>query len=63
MKVITHSRRSAKQNHLTGSSGKVTILAATADIRELKGMVPKPALTVSAADMNEAIEHEDGAMR
>ena len=45
---------------LIGANGKVTIMPATADVRELKGMVPKPAKKVTVADMNQAIETEGG---
>lgn len=48
---------------LIGVNGKVTIMPATADVRELKGMVPKPAKTVTVADMNQAIEAEGGAIK
>jgi antitoxin PrlF len=48
---------------LIGIDGKVTLMAATADIRKLKGMVPKPAKPVSVADMNRSIEAEGGAIK
>ena len=48
---------------LIGVNGKVTIMPATADVRELKGMVAKPAKTVTVADMNQAIEAEGGARK
>jgi AbrB family looped-hinge helix DNA binding protein len=35
--------------------GVYTVVAATRDIRSLKGMIPKPAKPVSVADMNKAI--------
>ncbi len=47
---------------LIGVNGKVTIMPATADVRELKGMVAKPAKKVTVADMNQAIEAEGGAI-
>jgi AbrB family looped-hinge helix DNA binding protein len=48
---------------LIGVNGKVTIMPATADVRQLKGMVAKPAKTVTVADMNKAIEAEGGAIK
>jgi bifunctional DNA-binding transcriptional regulator/antitoxin component of YhaV-PrlF toxin-antitoxin module len=48
---------------LIGVNGKVTIMPATADIRQLKGMVAKPVNTVTVADMNKAIEAEGGAIK
>jgi AbrB family looped-hinge helix DNA binding protein len=48
---------------LIGINGKVTIMPATADVRQLKGMVAKPAKTVTVADMNKAIEAEGGAIK
>ena len=35
--------------------GVYTVVAATRDIRDLKGMIPKPAKPVSVEDMNKAI--------
>lgn len=35
--------------------GVYTVVAATRDIRDLKGMVPKPAKPVSVEDMNKAV--------
>jgi AbrB family looped-hinge helix DNA binding protein len=35
--------------------GVYTVVAATRDIRNLKGMIPKPAKPVSVEDMNKAI--------
>ena len=35
--------------------GVYTVVAATRDIRELKGMMPKPAKPVSVEDMNKTI--------
>jgi len=35
--------------------GVYTVVAATRDIRDLKGMIPKPATPVSIEDMNRAI--------
>lgn len=35
--------------------GIYTVVAATRDVRDLKGMIPKPARSVSVADMNKAI--------
>ncbi len=48
---------------LIGVNGQVTIMPATADVRQLKGMVAKPAKTVTVADMNKAIEAEGGAIK
>jgi antitoxin PrlF len=41
-------------------SGVYTVVAATRDIRELKGIVPKPAKPVSIDDMNRAIRRRAG---
>ncbi len=38
-------------------------MPATADVRQLKGMVAKPAKKVTVADMNKAIEAEGGAIK
>jgi len=35
--------------------GVYTVVAATRDIRDLKGVIPKPAKPVSVADMNRAM--------
>jgi antitoxin PrlF len=35
--------------------GVYTVVAATRDIRDLKGMIPRPAKPVSVEDMNKAI--------
>ena len=48
---------------LIGVNGNVTIMAATADVRRLKGMVTKPAKPVTVADMNQAIEAEGGTIK
>jgi AbrB family looped-hinge helix DNA binding protein len=48
---------------LIGVNGKVTIIPATADVRELKGIVAKPAKRVTVADMNKAIEDEGGTIK
>lgn len=48
---------------LIGVNGKVTIMPATADVRELKGMVAKPKKRVTVVDMNQAIEAEGGAIK
>jgi AbrB family looped-hinge helix DNA binding protein len=48
---------------LIGVNGKVTIMPATADVRELKGMVAKPVKKVTIADMNQAIEAEGGKIK
>ena len=48
---------------LIGVNGRVTIMPATADVRELKGMVEKPGKKVTVADMNRAIESEGGALK
>lgn len=48
---------------LIGVNGKVTIMPVTADVRQLKGMVIKPAKAVTVADMNKAIEAEGGALK
>jgi AbrB family looped-hinge helix DNA binding protein len=48
---------------LIGINGTVTIMPATADVRQLKGMIAKPAKTVTVAEMNKAIEAEGGAIK
>jgi len=48
---------------LIGVNGNVTIMAATADVQKLKGMVAKPAKPVTVADMNQAIEAEGGTIK
>ena len=48
---------------LIGINGTVTIMPATADVRALKGMVKKPAKTVTVEDMNQVIEVEGGAIK
>lgn len=48
---------------LIGINGKVTIMPATADVRQLKRMIAKPATKVTVADMNKAIEAEGGAIK
>ena len=35
--------------------GVYTVVAATRDVRDLKGMIPKPAKAVSVEDMNKAV--------
>lgn len=39
------------------TDGVFNIVAATRDVRELKGMIPKPEKSVSLEDMNRAIAH------
>lgn len=41
-------------------NGVFTVIAATKDVKELKGIVPKPAKPVSVADMNRAIARMGG---
>lgn len=41
-------------------NGVYTVIAATTDIRELKGVVPKPAKPVSIEDMNRGIRRRAG---
>jgi antitoxin PrlF len=48
---------------LIGVDGKVTIVAATEDVRKLKGIVSKPAKPVTVEDMNQAIEAEGGNLK
>jgi AbrB family looped-hinge helix DNA binding protein len=48
---------------LIGPNGKVTLIAATADVRKLKGLVPKPQKAVTIADMKRAIEAEGGTIK
>lgn len=48
---------------LIGPNGKVTLIAATADVRKLKGLVHKPKKPVSIADMKRAIEAEGGTIK
>lgn len=40
--------------------GVYTVVAATRDVRELKGMIPKPARPVSVEEMNRAIRRRAG---
>jgi len=37
------------------TQGVFTLVAATRDVKELKGLIPKPAVPVSIDDMNRAI--------
>ncbi len=48
---------------LIGPNGKVTLMPATADVRKLKGLVPKPKKPVSVADMKRSIEAEGGSIK
>jgi antitoxin PrlF len=48
---------------LIGPNGKVTLFAATADVRKLKGLVPKPKKAVTVAEMKRAIEAEGGTIK
>lgn len=41
-------------------NGVFTLVAATRDVRELKGIVPKPAKPVSVEDMNRTIARMGG---
>lgn len=41
-------------------NGVFTVVAATRDVKELKGIVPKPAKPVSVDDMNRAIARMGG---
>jgi AbrB family looped-hinge helix DNA binding protein len=41
-------------------SGVFTVIAATRDVKELKGIVPKPARPVSVEDMGRAIARMGG---
>ena len=40
--------------------GVYTVVAATRDVRDLKGMIPKPAKPVSVQDMNRAVRRLAG---
>ena len=40
--------------------GVYTVVAATRDVRSLKGMIPRPAKPVSVEDMNKAIRRHAG---
>lgn len=42
------------------ASGVFTVIAATRDVKELKGVVPKPARPVSVEDMSRAIARLGG---
>jgi AbrB family looped-hinge helix DNA binding protein len=42
------------------ANGVFTVIAATKDVKELKGIVPKPAKPVSVDDMNRAIARMGG---
>lgn len=48
---------------LIGVDGKVTMMAATADVRKLKGMITKPAKPATVAEMNLTIEAEGGRIK
>jgi antitoxin PrlF len=48
---------------LIGPNGIVTLIAATADVRKLKGLIPKPKKPVTVTDMNRAIEAEGGTIK
>jgi antitoxin PrlF len=41
-------------------NGVFTVVAATRDVKELKGIVPKPAKPVSVDDMNRAVARMGG---
>ncbi len=58
-----HLTKGDRIEFLIGVNGEVTIMPATADVRKLKGMVPKPDQPVTVADMNRAIEAEGGRRR
>ncbi|MFO1434643.1 MAG: AbrB/MazE/SpoVT family DNA-binding domain-containing protein [Candidatus Competibacteraceae bacterium] len=49
-------KRGDRVKFLIGSDESVTILPATRDIRELKGIIPKPTQPLSIEDMNALIE-------
>lgn len=40
--------------------GVYSVVAATRDIRDLKGMIPKPTKPVSVADMHRAVQRHAG---
>ncbi len=40
--------------------GVYTVVAATRDVRDLKGVIPKPAKPVSVEDMNRAVRRHAG---
>lgn len=42
------------------ADGAFTVVAATRDVKELKGVIPKPAKPVSVDDMNRAIARMGG---
>jgi AbrB family looped-hinge helix DNA binding protein len=48
---------------LIGPNGKVTLMPATADVRKLKGLVPKPKKPVTLAGMKRSIEDEGGTIK
>jgi AbrB family looped-hinge helix DNA binding protein len=48
---------------LIGPNGKVTLMPASADVRELKGLVPKPRKPVTVDDMKRSIEAEGGTIK
>jgi antitoxin PrlF len=58
-----HLAQGDRIEFLIGVDGKVTIMAASADVRKLKGMVAKPVKPVTIAEMNQAIEAEGGAIK
>lgn len=57
-----HLAKGDRIEFLIGVDGKVTIMAVTADVRRLKGMVPQPSKPVSVEEMNQAIEAEGGKL-
>ncbi len=47
---------------LIDANGKVTLLPVTSDVKQLKGLVPKPTKPVTIKEMNRAILEEGGAL-
>jgi AbrB family looped-hinge helix DNA binding protein len=48
---------------LIGPNGQVTLMPATADVRKLKGLIPKPKKPVTVNDMKRSIEAEGGKIK
>ena len=51
-----------KVDFIVEEDGKVIVLPHTADVRKLKGMIPKPAKPVSLEDMEKAVQEEGGRL-
>jgi AbrB family looped-hinge helix DNA binding protein len=47
---------------LLDANGKVTLLPVTSDVKQLKGIVPKPKKAITINEMNRAILEEGGRL-